>query len=129
MRTGRDLFERAMRLLQYTDDHGRLDGAQDAALFKRGLSLVNQIYSDLWFCERGNQPFCELTTLEQPLALSSRCLHDVAPYGVAMLLAQTESDGDSQQLMASLYNQKRAALYRPLRRQDVLPCGRDGGWL
>ena len=128
MRTGRDVWERALRLLNYTDGGGRLDGAQYAELFKRALPLVNQIYSDLWFCER-EEAFCELTTLEQPLRLSPRCVHDVAPYGVAMLLAQSESDGDSQQLMASLYNQKRSSLHRTACRRDVLPVGGDGGWL
>ena len=128
MRTGRDVWERALRLLNYTDGGGRLDGAQYAELFKRALPLVNQIYSDLWFCER-EDAFGELAALDQPLRLSQRCLHDVAPYGVAMLLAQSESDGDSQQLMAALYNQKRSSLHRAVCRQDVLPVGGDGGWL
>ncbi len=128
MRTGRDVWERAMRLLNYTDGGGRLDGAQYAELFKRALPLVNQIYGDLWFCER-DDAFCELSALEQPLRLSQRCIHDVAPYGVAMLLAQTESDGDSQQLMAALYNQKRSSMQRAVCRRDVLPVGGDGGWL
>lgn len=128
MRTGRDVWERAMRLLNYTDGGGRLDGMQYAELFKRALPLVNQIYGDLWFCERGDG-FCELTALDQPLHLPQRCLHDVAPYGVAMLLAQTESDGDGQQLMASLYNQKRSSMQRTACRRDVLPVGGDGGWL
>ena len=111
-----------MRLLNYTDGSGRLDGRQYAELFKRGLPLVNQIYSDLWYLER-EDAFCELSRLEQPLQLSARCVHDVAPFGVAMLMAQSESDGDSQQLFAALYNQKRAALHRAVCRRDVLPGG------
>lgn len=126
MRTGRDILERAMVLLHYTDGNGRLDGQQYAELFKRGLALLNQIYSDLWFLEQ-EESFDELTHLEQPLRLSQRCLNDVAPYGVAMLLAQSESDGDSQQLMAALYNQKRSSLSRPVRRRDVLPVPEGGG--
>lgn len=128
MKTGRDVFERALRLLNYTDGNGRLDGQQYAELFKRGLPLVNQIYSDLWFAEQEG-PFCELNNLSAPLRLSARCVHDVMPYGVAMLLAQTESDGDAQQLFASLYNQKRSVVRRAVRRRDVLPCSRDGGCL
>lgn len=126
MKTGRDVLERALRLLNYTDGAGRLDGQQYAELFKRGLALVNQIYGDLWFLER-EDAFCELIDLSAPLRLSSRCVHDVAPYGVAMLLAQSESDGDNQQLFASLYNQKRSALHRSVRRRDVLPTVGNGG--
>ncbi len=124
MKTGRDVWERAMRLLNYTDANGRLDGQQYAELFKRALPLVNQIYGDLWFAEHRGE-FRELTHLEEPLQLSARCVHDAAPYGVAMLVAQTESDGDNQQLFAALYNQKRAAQRRPVRRRDVLP---GAGW-
>lgn len=128
MRTGRDVWERALRLLNYTDGNGRLDGGQYAELFKRALALVNQIYGELWFLEQEGA-FRELTDLSQPLRLTVRSVHDVAPYGVAMLLAQTESDGDSQQLFAALYNQKRSAVNRAVRRRDVLPgAGSEGGW-
>lgn len=126
MKTGRDVLERALRLLNYTDADGRLDGRQFAELYQRGLSVVNQIYSDLWFLER-RAPFTELAQLERPLMLSARCVNDIFPYGVAMLLAQTEGDGDNQLLFANLYNQKRsAAKGLSRRRQDVLPRGWGG---
>lgn len=125
MRTGRDVWERALRLLNYTDQNGRPDGLQYAELFKRALPLVNQIYADLWFSQQQGG-FCELGHLDEQLHLSARLVQDVMPYGVAMLLAQTESDGDSQQLFAGLYNQKRAALCGTAHRLDVLPASGAG---
>lgn len=39
-----------------------------------------------------------------------------------MLLAQSEGDGDNQQLMAAIYNQKRSSIRRPgSRMADALP--------
>lgn len=123
MTTGRDVFYRAMRLLGYSGPEGQMDGLQFAELYKRSLPAVNQIYSDLFYLEHGGQePFAELTHLDQPLKLSPRAIHDVMPYGVAMLIAQTEGDGDNQLLCANLYNQKRqAACAGQKQRVDVIP--------
>ena len=49
MTTGQEVFDRAMRLLGYTDIYGQADSLQYADLYKRGLPVVNQIYSDLWW--------------------------------------------------------------------------------
>ena len=49
MTTGQEVFDRAMRLLRYTDIYGQADSLQYADLYKRGLPVVNQIYSDLWW--------------------------------------------------------------------------------
>ena len=128
MTTGQEVFDRAMRLLGYTDIYGQADSLQYADLSKRGLPVVNQIYSDLWWAGhaagRGGmrrEVFSELTALEQPLELTPRCIADIAPYGVAMLLAQGMGDGDNQALFASLYGQKRACGSRTASRLDVLP--------
>ena len=61
----------------------------------------------------------ELETLADKLPLSDEAA-PVMVYGVAMLLAQSESDGDNQQLLATEYNRMRRRL--PNRRQTV----RDG---
>ena len=43
-----------------------------------------------------------------------------------MLLAQSEGDGDNQQLMAAMYNQKRGSIRHPAERvADVLPVPTD----
>ncbi len=119
MQNGQDVLEQALRLLNYTDSYGQLDGEQHTELFKRGLSAVNQIYCDLWYTGK-SEPFFPLTSLREPLLLSSRQVQDVMPFGVAMLLAMSEGDGDNQQLYATLYNRKRMAGTDRRRRQDVL---------
>ena len=83
------------------------------------MAAVNQIYGDLWFTGR-KEPFLPLTSLRETLSLSARQLHDVMPYGVAMLLALSEGDGDNQLLYAGLYNRKRAACGAAMRRRNVL---------
>ena len=113
------MLEQALRLLNYTDIYGQLDGQQHTELYKRGLAAVNQIYGDLWFTGR-KEPFLPLTSLRETLSLSARQLHDVMPYGVAMLLALSEGDGDNQLLYAGLYNRKRAACGAAMRRRNVL---------
>ena len=119
MCTGQDVLEQALHLLNYTDIYGQLDGQQHTELYKRGLAAVNQIYGDLWFTGR-KEPFLPLTSLRETLSLSARQLHDVMPYGVAMLLALSEGDGDNQLLYARLYNRKRAACGAAMRRRNVL---------
>ena len=119
MCTGQEVLEQALRLLNYTDIYGQLDGQQHSELYKRGLAAVNQIYGDLWFTGR-KEPFLPLTSLRETLSLSARQLHDVMPYGVAMLLALSEGDGDNQLLYAGLYNRKRAACGAAMRRRNVL---------
>ena len=109
MRSGQDVLERAKCLLNYT----HTDSEQ------RALAIVNQIYADIWYTER-REPFLPLRTLSQPLLLSARQVQDVMPYGVAMLLALSEGDGDNQQLYATIYNRKRAAAGAVRRRCNVL---------
>lgn len=120
MTTGKEIFDRAVRLLNYTNVYGENDGRLYASVYKRGLALVNQIYADLWQVEKGGQPFCPLCFLDEELRLSSRLREDAMPYGVAMLLAQGERDSANQQVMASVYSQKRRA-HSPDRRADALP--------
>ncbi len=118
MRNGQDVLEQALRLLNYTDVYSEPDGE----LYQRGLSAVNQIYCDLWYT--GNtKPFFALTTLQDPVLLPTRQLQDVMPFGVAMLLAMSEGDGDNQQLYATLYNRKRMGAVGRRRRRDVLFAG------
>ena len=130
--TGREVLTRALQLLGYTNGYGEVDGAQDAELLKRGRAAVAQIFTDLYAIESPDGEPAEdgpalhggLPDMDSPLPLSPRTLSDVMPYGVAMLLAQSESDGDSQGLFSILYNRKRAGVTRPsARRRDVLPWG------
>ncbi len=124
MRSGNDVLEQALHLLGFLDD--RDSDPTSPALYRRGLAAVNQIYADLWAIGHGNgvvadQPCFPLTALSEPLNLPDRTVADILPYGVAMLMAQAEGDGEAQELYAALYSQKRsAAVHPPLRRQNVL---------
>ena len=84
MQNGQDVLEQALRLLNYTDSYGQLDGEQHTELFKRGLSAVNQIYCDLWYTGK-TEPFFPLNSLREPVLLSARQLQDIMPYGVAAI--------------------------------------------
>ena len=123
--TGDAVFRQAMRLLGYTNAQGEVDGGREAGLFRRATALVNQIYADLSAIENGEggEP---LERLSQELPLSLRTQTDVMPYGVAMLIAQSEGDDELQGYYASVYNQKRQAVHRREERiGDMLP----GRWL
>lgn len=121
MKTGNDVFRRAMSLLGYTDIDGAVDGAQSAELFRRGLDIVNQVMAEVWPLER-RDAYVPLASIVQEIPLSQYAVETVMPYGVAMFLAQADGDGANQQFYASLYQQKRNAAARPCsRRVDVLP--------
>ena len=122
MQTGRDVLYRALQLLGYTNGYGEVDGTRDAELFKRGTAAVSQILADLQRLESPGRADGAAADMDAPLPLSPEAVNDAMPYGVAMLLAQGESDGDAQSLYAQLYNQKRAGVRHPLSgRVDVLP--------
>ena len=123
MKTGRDVFFRAMVLLGYTGVDGTVDGAQSAELFRRGLDIVNQVAADLWPLEKEKEEaFAPLTALTQEIPLSASAVENILPYGVAAFLAQADGDGTNQQFFTSLYQQKRNMAERPLKRRgDVLP--------
>lgn len=121
MKTGMDVFLRAMSLLGYTGIDGVVDAAQSAELVRRGLNIVNQVLADLWPLEKTIQ-FTPMDSIHEDVPLSVEAVEGILPYGVAMFLAQAEGDGTNQQYYASLYQQKRNAVRRyPRRRQDVLP--------
>lgn len=120
MKTGEEVKNRALQLLNYTDQDGRLDASMYTDILARSLALVNQIYGDLWYALH-RVGFCELEALGETIDLPEALIHEAMPYGVAMLMAQTIGDGDNQAMMADLYNQKRAALTHWRRRRDVLP--------
>ncbi|MDD4414066.1 MAG: hypothetical protein PHR14_05855 [Oscillospiraceae bacterium] len=124
MKTGKEVLERALKLLGYTNSRGELDAVRDAALFKRGTVAVIQIYEDLKRIDRsGNRLGC-IKGMNDNIELSPETIDDIMPYGVAMLLAQNEGDGDSQALFAALYTRKRVTVPpKNICRIDILPRG------
>lgn len=120
MKTGEQVKNRALQLLNYTDRDGRLDGAMYADVTARALPLINQIYSDVWY-GLYDEGFEELGAVTDAFQLPERVINDVMPYGVAMLFAQTIGDADNQSMMTEYYNRKRAILTHKRHRKDVMP--------
>lgn len=121
MKTGNDVFNRAMMLLGYTGIDGAVNGAQSAELFRRELDILNQVLADLWPLEK-DTAFEPMTSVNADIQLSAAAIENVMPYGVAMFLAQADGDGANQQFYASLYQQKRNAVKKPVReRLNAIP--------
>ena len=120
MKTGEEVKNRALQLLNYTDARGRADSTLYADVAARSLAIVNQIYAECWYSCKGDG-FEELATLTQELQLPRRIVDEVMPYGAAMLMAQSIGDADNQTMMTDIYNQKRALLTQTPRREDVMP--------
>lgn len=122
--TGREVFRRALTLLNYTDPAGEISNRQNAELFKRAVPTVNMVLADVLHISGAK--FEEISTLDDTLPVSEDTAARVMPYGVAMHIAQSENDGDNQQLMAETYNHLRGSVQRSnTTRRDVLPtvCG------
>ena len=127
MKTARDVLERAMHLCGITNSAGAIDRERDADIIKRGLPLVEQMVCDLHLLEHPDTDPPEIKTSETVIPLSARTVNDILPYGVAMLLAQTEGDAGAQSAFAAIYNQKRqGARRRTATITDVLPSGEWG---
>ena len=105
---GMSLFEKAMEMLGYTSAEG-ISGRDD--MLKRVLTLINNVYAELYYAfvqKQGEKDgFVPLANINDNLNLPPYVANDIAPWGVAMLLAQSENDADNQALFANLYNQKK----------------------
>ena len=104
----RELFDEAMIMLGYASAEG-LSGEDD--MLKKSLVLINKVYFELYraFVNNKGEDFIPLSNINCEVRLPEFVLRDIAPYGVAMYLAQSESDADSQALYANLYNQKKVS--------------------
>jgi len=103
-----EVFKQALVLLNYTDPQGNVDAVNNTELYKRALPLINQIFADLWHV-RTSANFEPLVSLSQEIPLASYVVTNIMPYGVAMLIAQTNGDADNQALYAAMYNQRRSS--------------------
>lgn len=112
---GIDMFKKAM----YLSGHDFPNPNHGDAINE--ISYINQIYSDLHYATKETE-FVPLKTLSEEINLSERAVNDVMPYGVAMLISESENDGAKQQLFAIKYNQKRLSLTGSGNVKDVLPA-------
>ena len=118
--TGEELLRQALYLLNYTNNRGEIDTRNSEELIRRGVPIVNAVLADV--LPIAGEPVSAIGTLEDTLPVAEDTAVRVMVYGVAMWLAQSEADGDNQQLMASIYSQKRNAIRRSSWRvADVLP--------
>lgn len=105
---GRSLFDKAMTMLGYASAEG-ISGEED--MLPKALTLINNVYAELHYAfvqKKGdNDSFVPLGNINDTLNLPPLVLNDIAPYGMAMYLAQSEGDADNQSLYASIYNQKK----------------------
>ncbi len=116
--TGQQILKLATDLLGYTNANGNLQ--LSARIMGKAVVNINLIYSDLWrICY--DTEFEPISNIHGEIKLPERVLNDIMPYGVAMMLAQSESDGDQQQLYSVLYNRKRTSLSKKEGIEDVLP--------
>ena len=109
--TGNEILKQAYILLNYTDNNGNIQATNNANMSKRSLSLINQIYADLWEAREVGATFVPIHALHETLDLNDYTLFNIMPYGVAMLIAQSDGDVDNQTLYASLYNQRRPSAF------------------
>lgn len=107
--TGRGLYNKACEMLGYNNAE-EISG--NDVMLKRALTLANMVYSDLWQGFKKGEDFKPLTVLTDKLDLPNKVLQDIAPYGMAMFLAQSESDADNQGLYGSIYNQKKTRIIK-----------------
>lgn len=118
--TGQELLEQALYLLNYTNNRGEIDTRNSQELLRRGVPIINAVLADV--LPIAGEPIAAIGSLSDMLPVAEEIAAAVMPYGVGMWLAQSEADGDNQQLMSALYNQKRNAIRRPSGRvADVLP--------
>lgn len=118
--TARELFTKALQMLNYTDSAGNVAVSQNAELFKRTVPTVNLVLADIQHI-RGEE-LEPLTSADDILPVPEDTAVRVMPYGVAMHIAQSENDGDNQQIMAATYNRLRGSVARKHGvRVNVLP--------
>ncbi len=97
--TGNEVLSRVFNLLGYINSASAK--IVNDNLFKRGPDVINQICNDLNInCIIG---------LSDKINADSKSL-DALCYGVAMIMALVEGDGDKNKVFADIYNAKRATV-------------------
>ena len=115
--TGFDIFRRCVVLLGYSNNAE--ETVSGKALLSRMPDIINQIALDLKI-----EPIVELSSKID----ADKDVLDALCNGCTMLLALSEGDGAKNQLFATIYNAKRAAvLGGSYTKSDVMPTPSDGG--
>lgn len=115
--TAKQILSLSLTALGYVDSAGNPD---HTAFIGQAMAAVNTIYAELYYCAN-KSGFKPVANYEEQIILPERLLYDCMHYGVAMLIAQSENDNDSQRMFAELYNNKLGAANQQMSIIDVLP--------
>lgn len=109
--TGNDVFERVLNLLGYINSYNAK--VDKESLLNRAPQIINQICLDL--------KIPQINRLSDEIDANASA-QEALCYGVAMLLALIEGDGDNNKVFADIYNAKRmTALSSKTVIEDKLP--------
>lgn len=116
--TAYDVLQKSLKLLGYTANNG--NEQLTARLMNRAVELINTVYEDV----SREEEYIPISSLDDEIKLPEKALI-VMPYGVAAFIAQSENDGDQQQLWMTIYNRKRRTLGGSALKTDSLPQSSD----
>ena len=119
--TAKEIINSALKLLGYTSSAG--NEQLTARIMNKAIPIINVVFSDLWPKEH-TEDFEPVAKLDDKIKLSNKAT-SVMVYGVAAFIAQSENDGDQQQIWMTIYNKKISTLTVITTRQDVLPRSWD----
>lgn len=117
----KEIINNALKLLGYTSSAG--NEQLTARIMNKAIPIINVVYSDLWPKEH-TEDFEPIAKMDDEIKLSNKAV-TVMTYGVAAFIAQSENDGDNQQLWMTIYNKKLSTLTVISTRKDVLPRSWD----
>ncbi len=119
--TAKEMLVKALKLLGYTDASGN-EQLTDR-IMNKSIPMLNVVYNDLWDIEKSGD-FKPIFKLADNIELSAKAL-GVMQFGVAAFIAQSENDGDQQQLWMSTFNSKRRSLTKHTQIIDDIPRSYD----
>ena len=118
--TANEVLNITLKMLGYSDADGNPKLTQ--RIRNGAVTFVNLVYMDLWHILKEGE-FKPIKSLSEELQLPEGVLYDTFTYGLAMHIAQSESDGDQQQFYVLMYNRKRLRLSKTEEIIDVIPRG------
>lgn len=117
-----ELLNDTLRMLGYSESNGNVQLPQRVR--NSAVVTINLVYEDLWnICY--DEPFVPIKNFSDEIVLPDKVPKSTVMYGLAMYIAQSENDGDQQQLYAHLYNAGRARLSKIEKVIDKIPRSYD----
>jgi len=120
--TAREILDKTLKIMGITDNEG--NPVISKRVKQKAISLINLVYADL-HTVAGSGDFVPVESLSDNINLPLKVLLETFIYGLAMNIAFSESDSDSQQYFSILYNKKRASINRKSNIVDDIPRSVD----